>query len=140
MAAGESGYLQYLLDCLGALGDVRARRMFSGYGLYCDGQFFAIFARDVLYFKVSEEIRAAYQARGSEPFAIIARGRLRALTSYWRVPDDVLEDAELLIYFAARACASARAARTASPKKRRARTATKNKAVQKSGGKKHSRR
>ena len=38
-------YLQYVLEQLAGLGELRSRRMFGGAGLYCAEVFFAIVSR-----------------------------------------------------------------------------------------------
>ena len=45
------------------LGELTARRMFGGIGLYADGVFFALLDEQVLYFKVDDESVGAYRAR-----------------------------------------------------------------------------
>jgi len=42
-------FADYAVELLGAAGRVAARRMFGGYGLYCDGVMFALIADDVPY-------------------------------------------------------------------------------------------
>ena len=56
MPAGGS-FLEFLLDQLGGLGDLRAKPMFGGFGLYSGERFFGIVHRDVAYFKVDDENR-----------------------------------------------------------------------------------
>ena len=47
-----SEFVTYVLEVLAPLGqEVRARRMFGGYGLSCDGLTFALVADEVLYLK-----------------------------------------------------------------------------------------
>ena len=55
----------FVLDQLTELGEVEPRAMFGGVGLYRRGVFFAILANDVLYFKVDDKTRPAYEAAGS---------------------------------------------------------------------------
>ena len=72
-----------------SLGDVTPRNMFGGTGLYSDGVFFGLIARDVLYFKVDDTNRGDYEARGSEPFRPYD-DRPYSM-SYHEVPVEVLE-------------------------------------------------
>lgn len=72
-------------------GQVTGRRMFGGYGLYLRGQFFAILTEDEVYFKTNEKTRAEYKAHGSKPFQFTKKTGQVMVTSYWHVPDDVLE-------------------------------------------------
>ena len=79
--------------------------MFGGVGLYAGEVFFGIVAADVLYFKVDDSTRAAYEAAGSKPFTPYAD---RAMTMpYYAVPVDVLESAPTLVEWARRAVAAA---------------------------------
>jgi DNA transformation protein len=66
--ASSSGFEAFVLDQLCGLGDVTARKMFGGVGLYCDGWFFGIIARDELFLKVDSRTRGAYETAGSHPF------------------------------------------------------------------------
>ncbi|MBN8531667.1 MAG: TfoX/Sxy family protein [Alphaproteobacteria bacterium] len=91
-----SEYCEYILDLMSPHGDVTAKRMFGGYGLYRNGLIFAIIADDALYFKVGDSNRADYEAAGMRPFSYAKKDREVALTSYWHVPLDVLEDEEML--------------------------------------------
>ena len=56
-----------MLDQLNELGDIRARSMFGGVGLYCDDVFFGILARDTLFLKVDETNRHDYGDTGWKP-------------------------------------------------------------------------
>ena len=99
----------FALDQLSGLRGLRAQAMFGGVGLYADEVFFGIVAADVLYFKVDDSTRAAYEASGSKPFKPYAD---RAMTMpYYEVPLDVLESAPTLVEWARRAVAAARSSR-----------------------------
>ena len=50
-------FKSFVLDQLEELGDVTARSMFGGVGLYHRGVFFGLLARDTLYLKVDERTR-----------------------------------------------------------------------------------
>lgn len=91
-----SEFVQYLLDSLGPLGELRARAMFGGYGVYADEVFFAIVDDDVVYFRVGEEDRVNYESAGSRPFSYVSRGQRRIMRSYWQVPVEVLDSAPQL--------------------------------------------
>ena len=100
---------EFVLDQLSGLDDLRARSMFGGIGLYAGDVFFGIVAADVLYFKVDESSREAYEAAGSRPFKPYAD---RAMTMpYYAVPIDVLESAPTLLEWARRAVRAARSSR-----------------------------
>lgn len=109
----------FVLDQLDGLGDVVARSMFGGVGLYCNGCFFGIIAGDALYLKVDESNRADFERAGMTPFAPYPD---RAVTmQYYAVPVDVLESAPELVAWARKAVAVGEA--SAARKRPRRRTA-----------------
>jgi len=102
-------FRQFVLDQLGDLGDVVARSMFGGVGLYHRGFFFGIIARDVLYLKVDDANRPDYQAAGMRPFMPYPG---RAVTmKYYAVPMDVLESAFELAAWTRKSVAAAKRSR-----------------------------
>jgi len=107
-----SDFADYAVELLGTVGRVVARKMFGGYGLYCDGVMFALIADDVLYFKADDASRAEFERAGSEPFVYDARGR-RTTMAYWRAPDEAMESRELAAPWARTALAAALRARSA---------------------------
>ena len=108
-------YLDYVVDQLGCIGEVAAKRMFGGVGLYHDGLFFGLIAADALYFKVDDENRPAYETAGARPFQ--PYGDESYSMSYYEVPVDVLEDVDQLRTWARGAVAAA--ARKGSSRKRK---------------------
>ena len=96
----------FVLDQLSGLRGLRAQAMFGGVGLYADEVFFGIVAADVLYFKVDDSTRAAYEAEGSKPFT--PYGDRATPMQYYEVPAGVLESAPTLVQWARRAVAAAR--------------------------------
>jgi DNA transformation protein and related proteins len=107
------GFRAFVLDQLEELGDVTARPMVGGVGLYRDGLFFGIVAGDVLYLKVDDATRGDYVKEGMAPFNPYAR---RPLTmGYYAVPPAVLESALELARWARKAIQVAARA----PEKRR---------------------
>ena len=63
-------YVDYLLELLEpwatqAQAEVSARAMFGGHGIYRDGTMFALVAEGVLYFKVTDANRPAYEQADS---------------------------------------------------------------------------
>jgi DNA transformation protein and related proteins len=96
--AVSDGFRSYVLDQLEGLGDVAARPMFGGVGLYCRGMFFGIVAGDCLYLKVDAGNRPAYEQAGEQPFQPYANRP--ATMQYYRVPLEVLESAPDLVAWA----------------------------------------
>ena len=108
-------YLDYVVDQLGCIGEVSAKRMFGGVGLYHDGLFFGLIASDALYFKVDDENQPAYERAGARAFQ--PYGEESYSMGYYEVPVDVLEDLDQLRVWARGAVAAA--ARKASSRKRK---------------------
>ena len=115
MALATGDFTEYAVELLSAAGRVAARRMFGGYGLYCDGVVFALIADDVLYLKADAVNRAELERAGSEPFSYEAKGR-RTIMSYWRAPDEAMESRELMAPWARNALAAALRTKAARPK------------------------
>jgi DNA transformation protein len=108
MAVGRD-YLDYVLEQLSALSQLRARRMFGGVGLYSDEVFFAIITGDTVYLRVDDLSRADFVTRGMTAFRPYAQ-RPEVSMSYFEVPADVLEDAGTFVAWSRRAVAAALAA------------------------------
>jgi DNA transformation protein and related proteins len=89
--ARRSEYVEHVLELMRGFGAVQAKPMFGGWGLWRDGLFFAIVAWDVLYFKVDEENRAAFEAAGLEPFVFETKDGRRTVLSYRAAPEEALE-------------------------------------------------
>lgn len=107
--------VDYLLELLEPLGQVSARKMFGGYGIYHQGLMIGLVADDTLYLKVDEQIRAAFTAAGSEPFVYHKRGKPYSM-SYYRAPESALDETDELCRWARLAYAAA--VRTAAGKRR----------------------
>lgn len=100
----------FVEELLSDFGQVRIKPMFGGAGISKDGLNFAFIVADTLYFKADDENRAAFEAEGMEPFGYTAKGK-PIVTSYWRVPDRLLEDPEQLQEWAREALAAAQRAK-----------------------------
>ncbi|HSD40882.1 MAG TPA: TfoX/Sxy family protein [Burkholderiales bacterium] len=105
-------FAAHAIELLSSAGRVTARRMFGGYGIYCDGTMFALIADDVLYLKVDDGNRGELERAGAAPFFYEAKGR-RTVMSYFRAPDEALESRELAAPWARSAYAAALRARSA---------------------------
>ena len=77
-------YVNFVLEKLSPIGDVKSRAMFGGYGIFREGLMFGLISEDTLYFKVNESNRDMYERAESKAFP---HG-----ISYWEVPTDVLEE------------------------------------------------
>lgn len=99
-------YLDYIQELLAPLGAIRARRMFSGAGFYCEDLFFALVIDDVLYLKTDEHNRADFEQAGSEPFRYESDGK-QVTMGYYRAPDEAMDSPALMLPWARGALAAA---------------------------------
>jgi DNA transformation protein len=93
--------------------------MFGGVGLFHGGTMFGLLARDEVFFKVGDANRAEYEATGEAPFSYDTKHGAHTITSYWRCPPELLDDADELRNWARKAVAVALAAAKAKPKRSR---------------------
>lgn len=107
----SSQFVNMLADNLQPMGEVRQRSMFGGHGLFMDGMMFALIADDVLYFKVDDHNRPAYDDAGLPPFTYTSE-RGTATMSYYRAPEACLDDPDELLDWALPAMEAARRARS----------------------------
>ena len=92
-----AGGLKRTLDRLSELGEITSRPMFGGHGIYWRDVLFGMVFRGRLYFKVDEESKGDYLARGMGPFR---PNEQQTLKSYYEVPPEVLDDREALLSWA----------------------------------------
>jgi DNA transformation protein and related proteins len=88
------GFIQAITDELATLGHISSRKMFGTAALYCDGQVFAVVDDDVLYLKVDDQSRAAFEAEGCGPFIYMTKDGPHSIAAYSRAPDRLLDDAD----------------------------------------------
>jgi DNA transformation protein len=100
MNAKDESFKDFVLNQLHGLDEVEARRMFGGFGLYQDETFFAIVHKGKLFFKIDESTVGEYRKRKMKPFRPNAK---QTLKSYYQVPVDVIEDADVLREWAVKA-------------------------------------
>ena len=92
MAISES-YRDFVLEQLRRVLPVSARSMFGGVGIYAGKLFFALIAKDRLYFKVNDATRPEFERLGMEPFRPFGDD---SAMGYYELPADVLEDVNQL--------------------------------------------
>ncbi len=97
--------------------------MFSGAGLYRDGRMFGLVASNEIYLKVDDETVERFKEAGSRPFTYEQKGK-SATMSYWRVPDDALDDPDRMKDWAELAYEAALRAPQKKAKKRQRRRTT----------------
>ncbi len=106
-------FVEYLLELLQGVGEVKARAMFGGHGIYLvgvagrDDIMFALVADDILYFKTDQGNIADYQERGLDAFSYQRNGKQLAM-SYNEAPGEALDDPDKMTHWAIQAIAAAR--------------------------------
>lgn len=93
MAVSED-FAAHVQELLGGLGTIRIKKMFGGAGVYAHELMFGLIAGETLYLKVDDLNRAEFEAVGSEPFVFTMKDGSSAPMSYWRLPEDAVDDAE----------------------------------------------
>jgi DNA transformation protein len=78
-------------DLFQDFGPISLRPMFGGEGLYAGDLIIGLVIDDRIYFKTGDLNRADYLAEDCEPFSF-TRGKKRMITSYYAVPDRLLDD------------------------------------------------
>ena len=113
-------FLAHVLELLGPLGRVTARRMFGGHGLYYDGIFFAIVLDNTLYLKADDRNRGEFERAGCEIFSYSRKGK-RAILNFYRAPEEAMDAPHLMLPWARSALAAALRVRAGKPLPRKPR-------------------
>jgi DNA transformation protein len=71
------------MDLLAPVGGITSKSMFGGYGIFHEGDMFALISGASLFFKVSDSNRSEYEQAGSKQYRPMP---------YYQVPSEVLED------------------------------------------------
>jgi DNA transformation protein and related proteins len=108
-------FVEHCSELLSALGSVRSKRMFGGWGIYVDGLFLALIARDRLYLKADDSTQAQFAAAGCEPFVYDGQGKPVTMR-YWTAPPDALDSPAVMLPWARLAMQAALHAAAAKPK------------------------
>ncbi|MCZ4280775.1 TfoX/Sxy family protein [Kiloniella laminariae] len=98
------------------LGDVRARAMFGGYGLYIEDVMFGLEADNLLYLKADKETEQHFIDAHCTPFTY--QGKTAPVKmSYWTVPSVAADNQKEYLIWIERAVAAGKRARQKRPKK-----------------------
>jgi DNA transformation protein len=92
---------------------VRAKRMFGGVGLYSADVFFALIADDVVYLKADHSTQAQFEALDLPPFRPF--GEHGTSMRYYQLPEEALENSDVLRAWAEQAIAVAKRAKSLGP-------------------------
>jgi DNA transformation protein len=115
--ANTPGFVEHILELASPAGRGAARAMFGGHGVYVDGTIVAIIIDDVLYFKTDERTRSAFVDLGLEPFRYESKDGAIHTTSYFRAPEEALENAPAMKEWLRRALDAALRSAARNPRK-----------------------
>ncbi|NNC44233.1 MAG: TfoX/Sxy family protein [Acidimicrobiales bacterium] len=94
---------EHLVDALQSLGAVRSKKMFGGFGIFCDDVMFGLVdSAGAGFFRAADEQIADLEANGS-----VGHGRM----PYWSISQAELSDEDALVARASVALETARAAK-----------------------------
>ncbi len=99
-------YVAHIVDLLQGIGPVESKSMFGGFGVFLEGLMFGLIANDELYLKVDAENRQDFEDLGLQAFAFEKNGKEFKM-SYFQVPEEAMEDGELLSFWASKAYGAA---------------------------------
>jgi len=96
--ANRDAFVSYVLDMLQEFGQIEAKAMFGGHGIYRDGIIFAIIVDGALYIKADDKNRALFEKNGLHQFSYIKKGK-ECFMSYYSAPEEAMDDKDELYYW-----------------------------------------
>ena len=96
--ASSNDFFEYVQDQLSSWDRINKKSMFGVLGLYKDGLMFGIVAKGMVYLKVDDSNRKKFMDAGSGPLKVFDSNS--EVPSYYLLPVDVLEDAEVFVEWA----------------------------------------
>jgi DNA transformation protein len=102
MTSRNTEFVDFVLEQMAPLGDIRARRMFGGHGIFQGDLMFALLVDGGLYFKADELTGREFTARGLPAFTYESRGKRVALR-YFAAPSEVFDEAQAMLHWARQA-------------------------------------
>jgi DNA transformation protein len=83
----DSKFIEKIIGLLSPLGEIKSRPMFGGFGIFSEGNMFALISGSTLFFKVDDTNRDVYSQAGSHQYKPMP---------YFEVPSEVLNNADTL--------------------------------------------
>lgn len=121
MPKPPSPFVESLLDLLAPMGEVVAKQMFGGYGIYKDGLMFGLVAWDRFFLKVDAETKEWFESRGCEPFVYARSTGKAASMSYYEPLEEAFSSSIKMKPWATLGWQAAQRSAAAKPAKRRQR-------------------
>lgn len=114
----DQAFAEHVIELMNEFGEVTAKRMFGGYGIFREGLMFALIADGELFLKADSENQGEFEKRNLEPFTYQRKDREMQL-SYFSCPDEAFQSPGTMAEWAARGWDAALRADQAKPKSRR---------------------
>ncbi len=115
MVASDS-FAEFLREQLEPLGRVTVRRMFGKAGVFCDGVMFGMVTDNMLYLRLDDHNRAAFEEALASPLLSYEKKGATIDLAFCRAPERLFDEPDELVAWARLALAAAR--RVAAKRKR----------------------
>lgn len=79
-----------------AVAPISIRRMFGGKGIYRHGIIFALDLNDEVMLKADQETAPLFKAAGARQWSYEGKHGKPVLMPYWSIPEEALDDADLM--------------------------------------------
>lgn len=97
----ENEFVSYLLELLEPIGNIRAKKMFGGYGIYKNDVIFSIVADEIFYLKADDVNRKDFEKLGLQKFTYRKKSGDKDFSmSYYQAPEHAMEDSQELCSWA----------------------------------------
>lgn len=96
-----------LFELFQSLPDIRIKRLFGGQGVYSGELIVALVTAGDIYLKSDPQIEAEFEAAGCRRWTYERKGRPSVRMPYYRLPDDALDDPDVMAAWGAKALAAA---------------------------------
>jgi len=107
---------EFIRDLFQPFGAVTVRRMFGGAGLFADDVMFGLVSGGQIYLKADATTVTWFERECCGPFEYSTKHGKRALTSYWRLPDRLYDNADELAQWARHAVQAAHEVAASKPR------------------------
>lgn len=90
-----SAFVDSLLDLLTPLGEVSARKMFGGYGVYKESIMFGLVSQNRFYIRTDDETKDRFIDQGCEPFVFcLDKAGNPVVSKYYEPPEMAFSNAQ----------------------------------------------
>jgi DNA transformation protein len=96
----DPSFVAHVLDLVAPLGEVSARSMFGGHGIYGEGVMFGLLDEDELFLKTDGATREIFVAAGCRQWTYVNKKVRMENTGYFRPPDGAHEDPDAMLPWA----------------------------------------